>query len=169
MSDTSNGRRGGFSIGNVGGNVTMSASGDIIGGDKTVTSTIQRGFAAEAQKAEFQAQIDELRSTLQAIKAQIDAEASLTAEQKETIGADILRHDTELKEVKDNTSELTVGVPASSAVGSSVEATLDRAGGLLGKLKGLVTSGGDFGAAVADLASKYGPMIMTARHLFGLP
>ena len=71
MTDENTSKKGGFHIGTVGGNVGITAGGDIVGGDKTTTTTIQKGFAAEEQKQEFQAQIDQLREALRAVREEI--------------------------------------------------------------------------------------------------
>src|ERR1041385_8456832 len=106
MTDENASRKGGFHFGTVGGNVEVHAGGDIVGGDKTTSTTIQKGFAAEEQKQQFQAQIDQLREALRAVKAEIEASPSLGNDQKEEAASEILQHVKALKEVKEKTAGL---------------------------------------------------------------
>ncbi len=52
--------KGGFNFGNVGGNVSIEACGDIVAGDKTTTTTITTGFKQEEDKQAFLQKIEEL-------------------------------------------------------------------------------------------------------------
>jgi hypothetical protein len=143
MADERTNKRGGFHIGKVGGNVEMTAGGDIVGGDKTITTTIQKGFRMEEQKQQFQAQIDQLRQALRAVKAEIESSPSLSDDQKEEAAGEILQHVKALKEVKEKTAELPAGKQAPADVGSLVETTLDRAGGIIDKLQSLARTTGE--------------------------
>ena len=162
-------KKGGFHFGAVGGNVGLTAGGDIVGGDKTTSTTIQKGFAAEEQKQQFQAQIDQLRQALRALKLEIDANPSLNSDQKEEVVGEILQHVKALKEVKEKTAEVPAGKPAPAEVGSLVETTLDRAGGIMDKLQSLAQTAGAVAGKVGEFGKPYGPLILSARHLFGLP
>jgi predicted phage gp36 major capsid-like protein len=171
MADEQTNKKGGFHFGPVGGDVEMKAGGDIVGGDKNTTTTIQiqRGFAAEDQKQQFQAQIDQLREVLRAVKAQIEASPSLNDDQKEEAAGEILQHVKALKEVKEKTAALPAGKQAPADVGSLVDTTLNPASGILDKLQSLAKTTGDVAGKVGEFAGKYGPLIASARHLFGLP
>lgn len=169
MADEHTNTKGGFHFGTVGGNVAMTAGGDIVGGDKTTTTTIQKGFRAEDQKQQFQAQIEQLREALRAVKAEIDASPSLSNDQKEEAVGEILQHVNALKEVKAKTAELPAGKQAPADIGSLVETTLDRTGGILDKLQNLAKTTGEVAGTVGEFGVKYGPLILSARHLFGLP
>ena len=64
---------------------------------------------------------------------------------------------------------MPVGKEAPADVASKVDGALDRAGGMIDKLKGLAEKSADVAETVGKFAVKYGPVILSARHLFGLP
>ena len=173
MSDTSETGKGGFHFGNVGGGVNVTAGGDVVGGDKTTTTTttttIQNGFAGDEQKKQFQSEIDQLREALRAMKADIEASASLDQDKKDQAISEILQQVNALKEVKEKTADVPPGKPAPPEIATKVEGALDSAGGIVDKLQGLATKAGDVAETVGKFAVKYGPLILSARHLFGLP
>src|SRR3954462_12221599 len=162
---------GGFQFGNVGGNVNLNAGGDVVGGDKTTTTTttIQQFFAGQEQKEQFHSEIDQLREALRAMKTEIEASAALDQEKKNEAIAEILQQVKALKEVKEKTAEVPPGKPAPAKVAKEIEGTLDRAGGIVDKLGTLAGKAGDVAETVSKFAVKYGPLILSARHLFGLP
>jgi hypothetical protein len=169
MSDTNEKSKGGFHFGNVGGGVNVNAGGDIVGGDKTTTTTIEKGFAGDEQKQQFQSEIDQLREALRAMKVEIEASASLDQDKKNKVISEILQQVNALKEVKEKTADVPTGEPAPAKIATQVEGALDRAGGIVDKLQGLATKTGDVAETVGKFAVKYGPLILSARHLFGLP
>jgi translation initiation factor 2 gamma subunit (eIF-2gamma) len=162
---------GGFHFGNIGGNVSQSAGGDMVGGDKTTTTTttIQKGFADEEKKEQFHSEIEQFREGLRAMKTEIEASAALDQDKKDEVIAEILQQVKALKEVKEKTAEVPPGGPAPAQVATEIEGTLDRAGGIVDKLQGLAGKAGDVAETVSKFAVKYGPLILSARHLFGLP
>jgi hypothetical protein len=168
---TSEPSSGGFHFGRVGGDVNLHAGGDIVGGDKTTTAStaIQRGFAGEEQKLQFQAQIDQLREALRALKVDLEAHPALSDDQKEDAATEILRQVTALREVKTKTADTLVGKEAPLDVASEVEATLDRAGSMIDTLQAIAQNTGAIVGAAGQFAAKYGPLLLSARHLFGLP
>ena len=169
MSDTSEKSKGGFHFGNVGGSVNLKAGGDIVGGDKTTTTTIERGFAGDEQKQQFQLEIDQLREALRAMKAEIEASASLDQNKKDEVISEIQEQVNALKEVKEETANVSPGQPAPAKIATKVEGALDRAGGIVDKLQGVATKSVEVAETVGKFAVKYGPLILSARHLFGLP
>jgi hypothetical protein len=46
---------------------------------------------------------------------------------------------------------------------------LERTGGIVQKLQDVATKGSELAETVGKFALKYGPLILSARHLFGLP
>lgn len=160
---------GGFHFGNVGGDVSQSAGGDIVGGDKTTTTMTQVGFADEEKKEQFHSEIEQLRETLRAMKTEIEASASLDQDKKDEVISEILRQVKELKEVKEKTAAVPPGKPAPAKVATEIEATLERAGSIVDKLQTLAGTAGDVAETVGKFAMKYGPLVLSARHLFGLP
>jgi len=173
MSDTSEKSEGGFHFGPVGGEVKIKASGDIVARDKTTTTTttttIQKGFAGDEQKQQFQSEIDQLREALRAMKTEIEASASLDQDKKDQVISEILQQVNALKQVKEETAAVPTGKPAPAEIATKVEGALDRAGGIVGKLQGVTTKSVEIAETVGKFAVKYGPLILSARHLFGLP
>jgi DNA repair exonuclease SbcCD ATPase subunit len=149
--------------------VNVTAGGDVVAGDKTTTTTIEKGFAGDQQKQQFQSEIDQLREALQAMKTEIEASASLQQDKKDEVINGILEQIKALKEVKEKTADVPTGKPAPAEIATKVEGALDRAGGIVEKLQGLATKTGDVAETVGKFAVKYGPLILSARHLFGLP
>src|SRR5204863_3272662 len=117
MSDASEKSKGGFHFGNVGGAVSVKAGGDVVGGDKTTTTTttIERGFAGDEQKEQFQSEIDQLREALRVMKTEIEASASLDQHKKNEIVTEILQQKKALKEEKEETAAVPTGKPATAA------------------------------------------------------
>ena len=171
MSDSTEKSSGGFHFGTVGGDVTISAEGDVGGGTKTTTTTTitQIGFPGEAEKQQFHSEIEQFREALRAMKAEIEASASLDQDKKDEVVSDILEQIKSLKEVKEKTADLPTGESAPAQIATEVEGALDRAGGIIDKLKDLATKTWEGAEAVGKIAVKYGPLIASARHLFGLP
>jgi hypothetical protein len=169
MSDTSE-KSGSSMFGNVGGDVKMKAGGDIVGRDKiTTTTTTQIGFAGEEQKQQFHSEIEQFREALRAMKAEIEASRSLDQDKKDEVVSEILQEVNALKEVKEKTADLPTGKPAPAEIATKVEGALDRAGGIIDKLKDLATKTWEGAETVGKFVVKYGPLIASARHLFGLP
>jgi hypothetical protein len=160
---------GGFQFGNVGGSVNLSAGGDIVGGDKTTTTTTTIGFADEQKKEQFHSEIEQLREALRTMKTEIEASVSLDQDKKDEVISEILQQVKSLKEVKEKTAAVPPGKPAPAKVATDIEGALDRAGGIVDKLQGLAGKAGDVAETVGKFAMKYGPLILSARHLFGLP
>src|SRR5206468_2228414 len=121
------------------------------------------------QKKQFQSEIDQLREWLRAMKADIEASVSLDQDKKDQAISDILQQVNALKEVKEKTADVSPGKPAPPEIATKVEGALDSAGGIVDKLQALATKTGDVAETVGKFAVKYGPLILSARHLFGLP
>jgi hypothetical protein len=171
MTDTSEKSSGGFHFGAVGGDVSISAEGDVVGGNKTTTTTTatQIGFAAEAQRQQFHSEIEQFREALRAVKTEIETSASLNQHKKDEVVSDILEQIKSLKEVKEKTADLPTGKSAPAQIATEVEGALDRAGGIIDKLKDLATKTWEGAETVGKIVVNYGPLIASARHLFGLP
>lgn len=164
--------RGGFHFGNVAGNVSQQAGGDIVAGDKsttTTTTTIQHGFGSEVQKREFEQKLELLRGALLQVKAQVETSTDLSADEKDELAGDILQHVQALKEVKETTAPLTPGQKPPAELSKRVEAGLEKTSGILDKLETVAKKSVELAANVGEFGAKYGPLILGARHLFGLP
>lgn len=167
--------KGGFHFGNIGGPVNFNAGENIVSGDQTTTTTtattitIEKGFAGEAQKQQFHSEIEQFREALRAMKEEIEASASLDQDKKDEVVSDIVDQVKTLKEVKEKTAAVPAGEPAPANIATEVDGALDRASGIIDKLKDLATKTWEGAETVGEIAAKYGPLILSARHLFGLP
>jgi hypothetical protein len=103
------------------------------------------------------------------MKAEIEANTLIDVDQKEEIAADILQQVKALKEVKEETENLPVGKQASGDVSSVVETTLDRADTLINKLQSTAKKTVEVAETIGKFVVSYGPLIASARHLFGIP
>ena len=173
MAEKPTSKKGGFHIGNVGRGVNLQAGVDIVGGDKTttttITKTIQAGFSDESKKQQFLAQIEQLIGALREVKAAIEAHSLLHQDHKEEAAGEIIQHLKVLKEIKEKAADVSTGKQATPEVAAAVEKALDRTGDGLKKLLQLANKAGGIGKTVAELAAKCAPIIVSARHLFGLP
>jgi hypothetical protein len=147
----------------------MNTGGDIVAGDKATTTVIQEGFAGEEQKHQFRAQLDILCDALQALKTEIEAHPKLTADQKEKAESEILGNMNVLKGVKAETATVRVSEKPPTDVISTVDTALRRTGGVMDKLQGLAKTTVDVAEEIGAFSVKYGPLILSARRLFGLP
>ena len=179
-SNDMNEKSGSSQFGNIGGSV--SAGGNIVGGDnvgrdkiggdnvgRDKITTTQTGFVGEEQKQQFHSEIEQLREALRTMKAEIEASASLDQDKKDEVISEILQQVKALKEVDEKTAEVPPGKPAPAKVATEVEGALDRAKGIVDKLQSLAAKTGDVAESVIKFAKNYGPLILSARHLFGLP
>jgi hypothetical protein len=173
MSGEKKGTKGGFHFGNVVGNVSTIARGDIVAGDKTTntttTTTIQTGFKSEGDKQQFQNQLEELRAALREIKSHVEATPGLSADEKEELTSEILEHVKALKEVKETTAQLAPAQKPTADIGKTVESKLEKASGILDKLQAIGKKSVDLFDNISGFAVKYGPLVLSTRHLFGLP
>ena len=162
---------GGFHIGKVGGAVGITAGGDIVGRDKittTTTTTTIKGFADDDKKRQFQSEIEQLREALRAMKAAIEA-SGLDDDSKDEMVSQILQATRGLKEAKEKAAEVSPKKDAPAEVSAAVESALDRAGGLVDSLQRVAGKAADIGEKVGEFVARYGPLVLSARHLFGLP
>jgi hypothetical protein len=164
--------RGGFNIGSVGGNVSLSAGGDIVAGDKTTqttTTTINNGFKQEDDKQKFLQQIDELRAALRELQARVAEAPGLSEDAKDKIAADVMRQVNVLREAKDK----AVGLPAAQQPPPDtlqvIEGGLTSTGTVLDAVATLCDKAIGVGEKVQPYLSKALPILLSARHLFGLP
>ena len=161
-------RSGGIHLGNVGQGVKLQAGGDIVGGNKT-TTTSSGGFGSDQAKAQFQSELELLRELLRETKAQIEASRELSTDDKDELVAEVLEHVKALKGVKEETAALKPGQAAPATVTKGLESQLDRAGTLLDKVHSIAGKSADVAAKVGALVAKYGPLALSLRGLFGLP
>ena len=167
MADQNSKQKGGIHFGAVGGSVTLSAGGDIVGGDKT--TTITKGFSDEGQKQQFQSQLEHLREELRTVKEKIRSSSELGVEEREAAEGEILRHVSALRDLKEKTADLPAGKSAPAEIAAVVESTLERVGGIVDGLQRVAKKSLGIAESVGEFALKFGPLLASARHLFGLP
>lgn len=164
--------RGGFNIGNVGGNASFSAGGDMVAGDKitqTTTTTVTIGFKQEEDKQQFLQQIDDLRSALRAMQAKLQAAPGVNEDVKDEIAGDVLQQIGVLKKVKDEAAGIPVAERLTPEMGKNIENALQNTCTVLDKVKGVCDRTLGIAEQVAPYVGKVLPIVLSARHLFGLP
>jgi hypothetical protein len=50
-----------------------------------------------------------------------------------------------------------------------VESSLDKASGILDKVQAVAKKSADLAVKVGEFGANYGPLVLSARHLFGMP
>jgi hypothetical protein len=134
----SEGTKGGFNFGNVGGNVSVTAGGDVVGGDKetttTSTATITNGFKQEEDKQQFGRNIEELRSALRDLQTRIQQAPGVTQDDKDKIVAAVMQQVNALKTTKEEADNLPVAQQGPPDKSKRVANYLDTTNTLLDKL-----------------------------------
>ena len=169
MSDA---RRAGFNIGTVGGNASFSAGGDMVAGDKitqTTTTTVENGFKQDDDKQKFLQQIEELRATLRELQAKTAEAPALSQDVKDEIAAEVLQQVNALKKAKDEAAGLPVAKQPPPEKLQVIEQGLESTGTVLDKVTALCDKAAGFGEKIEPYVSKALPILVSARHLFGLP
>jgi len=168
MSDS----KGGFNFGHVGGNVSIEAGGDIVGGDKTTTTTIiTTGFKQEEDKQAFIQQVEELRKQLRQVKSEIEAADGIDEDEKDFIVMEVMQQVKALKVAKDEAGKLSAQQEPSQEKRDAIEAPLNAVDSLVSKVSKVFNKAADIGGKVKNIESltKLVPILLSARHLFGLP
>ena len=164
--------KGGFNIGSIGGNASFSAGGDIVAGDKvtqTTTTTITTGFKQEDDKQQFLQQIDELRTTLRELQAKMQAAPDLDDDVKDEVAAAVMQQTVALKQMKDEASGIAVAEAPSPQTRKTIDATLQNTCTVLDRVKDVCDRTFGIAEKVAPYVGKALPIVLSARHLFGLP
>ena len=165
--------KGGFQIGTVGGNASFSAGGDMVAGDKitqtTTTTTVNNGFKQDDDKQKFLQQIEELRATLRELQAKIAEAPGLSQDTKDEIAAEVLQQVNVLKKAKDEAAGSPVARQPPPETLQVIEQGLESTGTVLDKVTALCDKAIGIGEKIEPYVSKALPMLLSARHLFGLP
>jgi hypothetical protein len=163
--------KGGFNIGSVGGNAAFSAGGDMVAGDKVTqtTTTINNGFREEDDKRQFLQQIDELRATLHEPQVKMQEAPGLSEDVKDEIAADVLQQIGALKKAKEEAAGLPVAQQPPPEKRKSIETSLQNTCTVLDKVKDVCDRAAGIAEKVAPYVGKALPIVLSARHLFGLP
>jgi TolA-binding protein len=162
--------KGGFNIGNVGGNVSIQAGGDVVAGDKTTTTTIITGFKQEQDKQEFIQQIEELRQQLRHLKSEIEESkgGSLDEDEKDSIVMEVMQHIKALKTASVEAEQLPPQQEPSQEKRDAIEAPLNAVNQIISKISTVFEKTADFGGKFKNVAY-ITSLLLSARHLFGLP
>jgi hypothetical protein len=165
--------KGGFHIGQVGGNASFSAGGDMVAGDKitqtTTTTTVNNGFKQDDDKQKFLQQIEELRATLREIQTKMAEAPGLSQDAKDEIAAEVLQQVNTLKKTKDEAATLPVAQQPRPETLQVIERGLESTGTVLDKVTTLYDKAVGIGEKIEPYVSKALPILVSARHLFGLP
>jgi hypothetical protein len=164
--------RGGFHIGTVGGNASFSAGGDMVAGDKitqTTTTTVNNGFKHDDDKQKFLQQIEELRATLRELQAKMVEAPGLSQDAKDEIAAEVLQQVNALKKAKDEAACLLVAQQPPRETLQVIEQGLESTRTVLDKVTTLCDKAVGIGEKIEPYVSKALPILLSARHLFGLP
>jgi hypothetical protein len=164
--------KGGFHIGSVGAGVSISAGGDVVAGDKVTTTsntTITNGFKQDEHKEQFVHDIEELRTALLAIQAQIQQASKISGDDKDKIMAELTQQVVALKTAKDEASSLPVAKQASKDKIERIANSLDATNTLLDKVNALGAKAVEIGTTVKPYVDKALPLLLSARMLFGIP
>jgi len=159
--------RGGINIGSVGGNASFNAGGDIVAGDKITTT--KSVFQRDDDKRQFLEQIDQLRATLRELQAKISDAPALSQDDKDEIAVAVLQQIKALKQASDEANGLKPGSAAPENAVHAIEAGLTSTGTLLDKVKSVCDKAEQIGEAVGPYVGTAVQVLLTARHLFGLP
>jgi hypothetical protein len=166
------GSKGGFHIGTVGGNASFTAGGDMVAGDKitqTTTTTGENGFKQDDDKQKFVQQIEELRAALRLLQAKTAEEPGLSQDAKDEIAAEVLQQVNALKKATDEAARLPVAQQPRRETLQVIEQGLESTGTVLDKVTTLCDKAAGFGEKIEPYVSKALPILVSARHLFGLP
>jgi hypothetical protein len=165
-------KKGNFNFGNVSGNVTVNqaggdinqAGGDIIGRDKITTtdhSVNYIGFKKEADKEQFLAEIENLRTLLRLMKNEIEANQELDEDKRDEISLALMQQTKVLKEVKEQAVILPAGQEATPEQTNSLVHCLETTNELMDKAQSV-------GEKIAELTLKATPFLVTLKSLFGM-
>lgn len=160
----------GIHIGTASGNVTINkaggdliqAGGDVVYGDKiTTTSTTYHGFQQEADKAQFLAELDNLRAALRTIKSAVEAAAEKDQDARDLLSANLSQQILALNDLKTQAAALPVAHAATPQQTTTVTECLKTTSELLNKAQ-------TFGEKAAEIGLKLLPAVTALAALFGV-
>lgn len=152
-----------YTIGNVGGNVTINeAGGDLIqAGRDVVQGNTFHGFQQDADKAQFLAELDKLRAALRTVKSEVEATEAQNEAARDKFATELLQQITALKALNEQTAALPPTQTATAQQTRSVSDCLDTTRKLLDQAK-------NFGEKAAEISLKLTPVVTTLAALFGV-
>ena len=156
----------------VGGNVTaggninvQQAKGDIIG---STTNQTAIGFKQEQDKAEFLRQVEELRSILRHIQAEVPKLSGLSQDAQEEIVAAVLQQVVALKKAKDEAEKLPSAPEAPAQKHKTLMDYLTTTESVLKQAKELGEQAAEWTIKLEPIFSKAWSLLTSARRLFGM-
>jgi len=144
----------------------------MVAGDKltqTTTTTVDNGFKQDDDKQKFLEQIEELRATLRQLQAKMAEAPGLSQDVKDEISAEVLQQVNTLKKAKDEAAGLPVTQQPPPKTLRVIEQGLESTGTVLDKVTSLCDKAVGFGEKIEPYVTKALPILLSARHLFGLP
>lgn len=152
-----------YTIGNVGGNVTINeAGGNLVqAGHDVVQGNTFHGFQQDADKAQFLAELDKLRAALRTVKSEVEASEAQNEAARDKFATELLQQITALKALNEQTATLPPTQAATAQQTRSVSDCLSTTSKLLDQAK-------DFGEKAAEISLKLAPVVTTLAALFGV-
>jgi hypothetical protein len=164
--------KGGFHIGTVVGNASFWAGGDMVAGDKitqTTTTTVNSGFKRDDAKQQFLQLIEELRTILRDLQATTAQEPRLSQGTKDEITAAALQQVEALEIAKNQAADLSVNQHPPPETLQLIEQGLASTVTVLDKVTAVCDKTVGLGEKIEPYVTKALPLLLSARHLFGLP
>jgi hypothetical protein len=171
--------RGSLNISTGGGNFSPRAGGDNVfgnktGGDnvfgnKTTTATVTNGFKQADDKQKFLQQIDELQVKLRELQTKTAEAPGLSQDAKDEIAAEVMQQVRTLKKTKDEAAGLPVAQQPPPGTLQAIQQGLESTGTVLDKVRTICNKAAAIGETIEPYVSKALPILLSARHLFGIP
>ena len=157
---------GGVHIGNIGGD--FAPSGDIVGRDK-VTKSITNGFQQEESKTQFARDIEDLRDILDKIRTEIQKATEVSQDDKDNLITEIKQQVDALKTAKEESDTLLIAQQPLPEKSNRIMSCLQNAGTLLDNINKVSERAVELGKTLKPYIERGLPLLLSARHLFGLP
>jgi len=144
----------------------------MVAGDKitqSTTTTVNNGFKQDDDKQKFLQQIEELRATLRDLQAKMAEAPGLSQDAKDEIAAEVMQQVNVLKKAKDEAAGLPVAQQPPPGTLQMIQQGLESTGTVLDKVKTLCDKAVGIGEKIEPYVSTALPILLSARHLFGLP
>jgi len=158
-------RSGGFHFNNTG-PVDIKAGGDIVAGNQLTQTVVTKGFRSQADKDQFSFVIEEMKTLLRELRPAIE-KTELPEDDKDKLNEVVAAQINALNAAKATASAVQSGSAPSEKEATSVTDSLDHATSFVDHLKSFAEKTISFGAIVAPIVAKLGPLIDSARSMFG--
>lgn len=151
---------------NVINDTSVAAGGDVVGRDKSITNI---GFQKEQDKQDFMQHLEELRGELRNIKSEIENAKNLDEDEKDNIVMEIMEQIKGLKSAKEEANDITPQQELPAEKKNSLEGYLAAAQNTIEKVESIGEKVSNFATTITPYVKKALPLLLSARHLFGLP